>query len=193
MKKKTIFKWVNRIISIVLMVVLIAVAALVVINKASGGEPEISGYQLKTVLSGSMEPGIQTGSIIAVKPIEGEERNNLTKGDVITFMESEDKLVTHRIIDIQTSGENVMYTTKGDNNNAPDSNPVLAENVVAVYNGFTIPYLGYISTFAQSPNGSIAFLIIPGFLMLGYSIFIIWRALRELEDQKKPQTNVTNS
>lgn len=193
MKKKTLFKWVNGIISSVLMIVLFAVAALVVINKASGGEPEVFGYQVKTVLSGSMEPDIQTGSIIAVEPIEGDERNELKNGDVITFMESEEKLVTHRIIDVKGSGENVIYTTKGDNNNAPDTNPVLAENVVAVYDGFTIPYLGYISSFAQSPNGSIAFLIIPGFLMLGYSIIIIWRALRELDDQKRTSTDATNS
>lgn len=32
------------------------------------GEPQVFGYQLKTVLSGSMEPEIKTGSIIAVKP-----------------------------------------------------------------------------------------------------------------------------
>jgi signal peptidase I len=193
MNKKTLFKWVNGIISSVLMIILISVAALVVINKASGGEPEVLGYQIKTVLSGSMEPDIQTGSIIAVEPIEGDERNGLKNGDVITFMESEEKLVTHRIIDVKGSGENVIYTTKGDNNNAPDTNPVLAENVVAVYDGFTIPYLGYISSFAQSPNGSIAFLIIPGFLMLGYSIFTIWRALRELDDQKRTSTDATNS
>ncbi|WP_068673107.1 signal peptidase I SipW [Oceanobacillus sp. Castelsardo] len=193
MKKKALFKWVNRIISSVLMIVLFAVAALVVINKASGGEPEILGYQLKTVLSGSMEPEIQTGSVIAVTPVEGDERKELGNGDVITFMESDDMLVTHRVIDVNNSGDNVFYTTKGDNNNAPDTNPVLAENVVAVYQGFTIPYLGYISSFAQSPNGSIAFLIIPGFLMLGYSILIIWRALRELDDHKKTPTDATNS
>lgn len=193
MKKRTLFKWLNRIVSTVLMVALIAVLVLVVINKASGGEPEVFGYQLKTVLSGSMEPDIQTGSIIAVKPIDGETKYNLKKDDVITFMESEDKLVTHRIIEVSGSGENITYTTKGDNNNAPDTNPVLAENVIAVYEGVTVPYIGYISSFAQSPKGAIAFLIIPGFLMLAYSIFTIWRAIRQLDDQKKISTDATNS
>ncbi|MFD1849038.1 signal peptidase I SipW [Oceanobacillus bengalensis] len=193
MKKKTVFKWLNRFVTGVLMILLIGVAFLAVTAKLTGGDPQVFGYQLKTVLSGSMEPDIQTGSVIAVKPIADEQRGDLKKGDVITFMESEDKLVTHRIVDSKTTGNGVIYTTKGDNNNAADSSPVLAENVVAVYSGVTIPYVGYISSFAQSPNGSIAFLIVPGLLMLGYSGFTIWRAIRELDDQKNKPVDVPNS
>lgn len=182
---KKFFKVLNGIVSTVLMITLIGVAALVFVNKASGGEPQVFGYELKTVLSGSMEPGIQTGSVIAVEPIDGDDRNNLKEGDVITFMESDDKLITHRIIEVNDTENGVIYTTKGDNNKAPDSNPVLAENVVAVYNGFTIPYVGYIAEFSSSPNGIIALLIVPGFLLLGYSAFTVWRAIRELDKMNK--------
>ena len=66
-EKEKIMKWINNIVSGILMILLISVASVVVITKVSGGEPQLFGYQLKTVLSGSMEPGIQTGSIIAVK------------------------------------------------------------------------------------------------------------------------------
>ena len=140
-------------------------AFLVVSSKASGGEPQAFGYQLKTVLSGSMEPTFKTGSVIAVKPLNTEERKTLKEDDVITFQESEDILVTHRIIGVTTSGEHVMYETKGDNNNAADMEPVLAENVVAQYAEFTIPYLGYFIDFAQSKEGGAILLIGPGLLL----------------------------
>lgn len=69
-KKEKTMKWINNIVSGILMILLISVATVVVISKASGGEPQLFGYQIKTVLSGSMEPDIQTGSIIGVKLAE---------------------------------------------------------------------------------------------------------------------------
>lgn len=178
-------KIISNLITAVLFVNLIIMAFLVISSKASGGEPKVLGNELKTVLSGSMEPTFLTGSIIAVKPLEGDEKKNLQNGDVITFMASEDKLITHRIIGVTKSGENVMYQTKGDNNNAADMDPVLSDNVKAIYTGFTIPYIGYFIDFAQSKEGSAILLIGPGVLLLGYAAFSIMQALRELDPQSK--------
>lgn len=178
---KKILKMISNLITVVLFINLILMAFLVVSSKASGGEPQAFGYQLKTVLSGSMEPTFQTGSVIAVQPLNLEERKSLNKDDIITFQTSEEILVTHRIIGVQTSGEHVIYETKGDNNNTADMDPVLAENVTAVYTGFTIPYLGYFIDFAQSKEGSAILLIVPGVLLLGYAGFTIFRALREID------------
>jgi|SRR5699024_7435840 len=181
-KKRKMMKWFNRVVTSVLFVLLIGVASMVLIAKVSGGEPNMFGYQLKTVLSGSMEPDIKTGSIIAVKP--GGDMTRFEQGDVITFQEDANKLVTHRVIDVSQSGENTMYQTKGDNNSSPDAQPVLSENVVAQYTGFTIPYVGYFISFAQSKNGAFL-LLIPGFLLIGYSVFTIWRALSTMEISSK--------
>ncbi|MGP4064534.1 signal peptidase I SipW [Oceanobacillus sp. M65] len=182
MSLKQVKKWVSHITTYVLFAALIVMAVVVVSSKASGGEPEIAGYQLKTVLSGSMEPGIQTGSLIAVMP-DGDMKR-FKDGDVITFMDEEEKLITHRITEVMASGEQVMYRTKGDNNNVEDLQPVLSENVVAEYTGFTIPYLGYLVNFAQSRNGAFL-LLIPGILLLCYSGLTIWRTLGEIEKQNK--------
>lgn len=182
---KKAFKWLNRLISTVLIILLITVAGLVVTAKMQGGEPNVFGYQIKTVLSGSMEPEIQTGSIIAVKTLTDEEKNSLAVGDVITFKESENRLVTHRIIEVKETAEGTIYTTKGDNNDGPDREPVLASNVIASYHGFTIPYAGYIVTFAQSPNGALVFLVFPGMVMVGYSLITIFMAIRKLDGKSK--------
>lgn len=187
MKKKKRMKRISSIVSGILMVLLISVASVVVFTKISGGEPQLFGYQLKTVLSGSMEPGILTGSIIAVKP--AEDKTNFKKGDVITFQEEENILITHRITEVVKSGDSVLYRTKGDNNNAEDMNPVLSDNVVAEYTGFTVPYVGYFINFTQSKNGAFL-LLIPGLLLLLYSGFTIWRALGEIELAPKKKVNI---
>ena len=186
-KKQKRMKRINSLISGILMVLLISVASVVVITKISGGEPQLFGYQLKTVLSGSMEPGILTGSIIAVK--QAVDKTSFKKGDVITFQEEENILITHRITEVVKSGDSLLYRTKGDNNNAEDMNPVLSDNVVASYTGFTVPYVGYFINFTQSKNGALL-LLIPGFLLLIYSGFTIWRALGEIELAPKKKVNI---
>ncbi len=162
----------------------IFMAIIVISSKASGGEPSFLGYQLKTVLSGSMEPTFKTGSIIAIQP--AQNKTNLIKDDIITFSESQDKLITHRIIEVVNSGDQVMYKTKGDNNEDPDTNLVVSQNVVGKYTGFTIPFLGYFIDFAKSKNGSALLLILPGLLLLIYSAVIIFNALREIDKSNKP-------
>ena len=187
-------KWVNNVVTSILLLLLIGVALLVTTTKLSGGEPEVFGYQLKTVLSGSMEPDIQTGSIIAVK-LAGD-LTRFKESDVITFREEDERLITHRIVEVVQSSDNVMYRTKGDNNNAEDRNLVLSDNVVAEYTGFTIPYLGYFINFSQSKNGAFL-LLIPGIFLLLYAGFTIWRALSDIavseKEAKQPREKVKGS
>lgn len=181
MNVKKIKKFISYSITVVLYLVLFTMIIVVVSSKAAGGEPEIFGKQIKTVLSGSMEPGIQTGSIIAVKP--GDDMTRFKKGDVITFKQEENMLVTHRVVEVMKSGDHVMYKTKGDNNDAADLEPVLSENVVGEYTGFTIPYIGYFMNIMNSKNGAFLF-IIPGLLLLCYSGFVIGKALSQIEIKK---------
>jgi signal peptidase I len=185
-RPKKIKKIISSSITVVLYLVLFTMIIVVVSSKAAGGEPEIFGKQIKTVLSGSMEPGIQTGSIIAVKP--GGDMTRFKKGDVITFKQEENMLVTHRIAEVIKSGDHVMYKTKGDNNDAADLEPVLSENVVGEYTGFTIPYLGYFMNIMNSKNGAFLF-IIPGLLLLCYSGFVIGKAISQIEI-KKPSESI---
>jgi signal peptidase len=186
MKSKQVKKWISNIITGILFLVLIFMVVVVVSSKVSGGEPQVFGYQFKTVFSGSMEPGIKTGSIIAVK--SGGDMTRFKQDDVITFMQDKDVLVTHRITEVIKNGNQVMYRTKGDNNKVEDLNPVQSGNIVAQYKGFTVPYLGYFMDFTNSKNGAFIF-IIPGILMLCYSIIVIWRTFVQIEIVSKKTTD----
>lgn len=183
MVAKKVFKVISSLITWVLFLLLIFMVFVVISSKASGGEPQFLGYQLKTVLSGSMEPTFKTGSIIAIKSVD--DSTSLKKDDVITFMESEEKLVTHRIIEVVGNGEQTMYQTKGDNNEDLDTNPVLPQNVVGKYSGVTIPYAGYLIDYAKSKNGSALMLILPGLLLIIYSAVSILKALKEIDKTNK--------
>lgn len=191
MNAKTIKKWISTSVSTILFLTLLFILFVVISSKASGGEPQFLGYQLKTVLSGSMEPGIKTGSIIVVK--SAEDKTQFKKGDVITFKADETMIVTHRIIEVNKTSKDVIYKTKGDNNNTADLEPVLSQNVIAKYTGLTIPYIGYFLNFSQSKMGSALLLILPGFLLLGYSVITIWRAIAQIDERKTPPENFKKS
>ena len=173
-------------LNLFLLAVLGLMLFLAAVNKVSGGEAELFGYQVKTVLSGSMEPVFETGSVIAVQSLKtDEEKSKLKNGQVITFLTEENILITHRIIEVQTSGKNVLYKTKGDNNDGADTDLVSSENVRAVYTGWTVPYLGYFIEFFHTKNGAVLLMIVPGILLLGFAALMIIQGLRELEHQAK--------
>lgn len=158
---------------------LIMLTVIVISSRASGGEPELFGYQLKIVLSGSMEPTFHTGSIILVKKVE--DPTVMKEGDVITFVNENNQTVTHRIIDVLNQSGKPFYQTKGDNNEDPDSNLVIPDNVLAKYTGITVPYVGYFLEYASTPIGTAILLIIPGAILLGYSVITIRQAIKEVE------------
>lgn len=112
----------------------------------------IFGLQIYTVLSGSMEPAYQTGSLIYVKEVDTEE---LKENDVITFRLGGSTIATHRIVEVvmEENDSGIRFRTKGDANDNVDSNLVSGEDVIGTPI-FTIPYLGYLAVFIQQPPGS---------------------------------------
>ena len=173
MKWKKSIRIFNNILTTLLFIALLFTMILVVSSNLTGEDTSLLGYQLKSVLSGSMEPDIKTGSIIAIK--SGIDMTDLEEGDVITFFTEEESFVTHRIVEIPKEGG--QYITKGDANNRNDLNPVLAENIIGEYKGFTIPFAGYLIGFSSSKTGIFILLIVPGILLTIHSFIIIWRVM----------------
>lgn len=103
--------------------------------------PEIFGINTYCIQSGSMEPILETGSLIfTMKP------KDIKIGDIITFQKW-DIPVTHRVVDIQ----NGMYVTKGDANGKEDQGGILEKELLGKVlklpgDRYCIPYMGYIHT-----------------------------------------------
>ena len=107
---------------------------------------KLMGGGTYTILSGSMEPTYHVGSLIIVQPVDHKE---LKVGDPITFTIAEDRVVTHRIVDIK---DYEWFTTKGDANEVEDASPTYYENIIGKPI-FSIPYLGYLIYLIKYPPG----------------------------------------
>ena len=169
----------------------------------------VIGLTPYTVLSGSMEPTYHVGSLIYVKEVEPSE---VEVGDPITFVVNEDLLVaTHRVveIDVQTSRQQTIvdengeamvdaegnpiyeevpldepayyFTTKGDANDAVDGAQVYYKNLLGVP-VFTIPYLGYLSSWIQTKKGMIISINVALILLL---LTFLPDLLRSVDDAPK--------
>ena len=141
--------------SLLVIVLLLAVALVGV---------RLFGITPYTVLSGSMEPTYHVGSLIYVKKADPKD---LKVGDPLTYVIEGGTVVTHRIVDIIENEEDpsdIRFKTKGDNNNTEDGTPVNAKNVLGKP-VFTIPLLGYLAHFIQTPPTS--------YLSIGICVVIV--------------------
>lgn len=148
--------------------------------KASGEEANLFGYQIKSVLSGSMEPEMKTGSIIFVKLTDADQL--FYENDVITFKTKDNMTVTHRIKQVNNEGES--FVTKGDANDGLDIEPVQREDILGSYNGISIPYLGYVMMFLRSSKAQALIFILPGLAIMGYAFFKMRQAIRGNKNKK---------
>ncbi|MGI6582777.1 MAG: signal peptidase I [bacterium] len=166
----------------ILTLVLMAVLVLSLLqSRFTGSAPTIAGHHLYVVLSGSMSPAFETGSLVVVRPVEAED---IAVGDIITFREpgEETKLTTHRVVEIEKQG-GLHFITKGDANGVVDQEPVPAENLVGRV-VLAIPYAGYVADFAQTKQGLVTMVIIPGILIIIFEARNLLRYAGELEREK---------
>ena len=142
-------------ISTLLVITVVALAILLVGVRLVGLTPY-------TVLSGSMEPAYHVGSLIYVRPIDAQD---IEVGTPLTFSVSDGSLVaTHRVVEIITENGETLYITKGDANDVTD--PPLSYSRVIGSPVFSIPFLGYFSTWLQSGAGVIAGIALAAMLLL---------------------------
>lgn len=113
-------------------------------------------FRFFLVQSGSMEPVISTGDIILINALSTYQKN-----DIVTFMESNGRIVTHRIID--KSGD--LFITKGDANRIEDNAKTKPQNILGKL-VFTFPKIGYLVDFSKSDKGFLFFIVFPGIVLI---------------------------
>ena len=134
----------------------------------------ISGIVPYVVLSGSMEPTIETGSLCFINKHTNFKK--IKEKDIIAFKSKEGTLATHRVVKVTKSG----IKTKGDNNNNIDSNIIVKENFVGK-NIFWIPKVGYVVKKIQSTKGKI--ILITCVVLLFISAFLFGEDKKTEEKQ----------
>lgn len=113
-----------------------------------------------------MEPTIDTGDLIFIK-----SQAEYTNDDVITFTDTKNRTITHRIIAVNNGANGKTFTTKGDNNDTQDPDPVPVASVLGKWH-FTIPKIGYFLVAIQKPAGVVLFFgVLITLLLLEMTIF----------------------
>ena len=113
------------------------------------------------LVGNSMYPVIESGTFVVLK-----QDQKYILGDIIGFVNEENKNVVHRIV--EQTGEG--FITKGDNNKRNDPGVVPVDEVIG-RTVFVIPYVGYTSLFLQTP--------------IGISIFGIWALIMYSKNKDK--------
>lgn len=142
LKRKKIFTFFVYIIVLPIIVYNISLIIVSMVNKSE--TPSFFGIKAYVIVSGSMQPELNIGDIVIVKK---QKSDKIQVGDIISFREGE-TIITHRIIEINEKDGEKQFITKGDYNNAKDSNAVKYESVEGVCIN-KIPYLGNIVLFLK--------------------------------------------
>lgn len=120
-----------------------------------------------TVLTGSMQPTLNPGDVIAVR---SPDTGTFGVGDIVTYRpkSGDNTVITHRIVEKTVALDGtVKYITRGDDNNATDA-PILPEQIVGVYM-YDVPYVGYVFSLAGSNGPAIAIGLAAA--LLGYAVW----------------------
>lgn len=141
-KSNPILKAISIATKTVLWALIVITLTLLLITVASR-KTDILGYRMYIIMSGSMEPTIHVKDAIITKQID-EPKN----GDIIAF-ENGNMITVHRIIKVYTEGDNRLYQTKGDNNNADDPGLVQKTQVKGKVK-YVLPFVGRAVLFLQS-------------------------------------------
>lgn len=129
----------NNLVYVPILSVLLVIAILV-----SG----VFKYQLMAIASNSMNPVFYRGDAVVMQRLKSDDLSEIKIGDILVF-ESDKRIVVHRVIAKEQSlGGKTLYQTKGDNNNAPDSELVDPSNIVGKFK-FGIKFIGYPSVVLQ--------------------------------------------
>lgn len=149
----------------------------------------IFGIKSFTIMTGSMEPTIETGSVLFT--LSSPTYKN---GDIIAF-KSGDVTITHRIVGTQDSAGNLIsnlaaplsgyvgineianFQTKGDANSSVDSNLVKRDEVVGKAL-FHLPYIGKLSMSLKTPIGFLIMVVLPTVLFV---LTELWGIKKEIE------------
>ena len=157
---KKFFLTLINIISVMIIAAAVVVLCLVVFTK-QGEAPNLGGYTVFRITTGSMRPSYDTDTLILVKKTDPSQ---IQVGDVISFYSADPALDgavnTHRVIAIEEDGTDWKYTTQGDANNIPDQYGTDSEALIGKVVASSLA-LGKLARLVANPLVFIPVILIP--------------------------------
>ena len=196
----------EKVVKLVIAVVLVSVLLGYVYDR-NGGSFDFSDTQVRIVISGSMdgEPreqyDIETipvksmvfiSEVPTTEPARSHFYQSQEVGDVLTFdythpVSHEHMVVTHRIVDIQSSGAGYTFTLAGDSirddptNSSTQTVTSWSGDVIGEVTGVA-PWLGALTVFISTTTGKVVLVLIPCMILIASETRNIVRILRGKDD-----------
>lgn len=137
-------------------------------------QPTFLGFSSAVVISGSMSDTIEVNDYIVCRA-----QRTYKVGDIVTYINENDNLITHRIVSESDAG----FITQGDANNTPDRDPVNPESIVGRV-VMVIPGIGLFIEFLQTPMG------LAGTAMIGVLLIMLPSVLEKAgENEEQSEEN----
>ena len=139
--------------------------------------PRLVGGHAYAVMSGSMQPALDPGSVVVVRPIDVED---IDVGSVITFQiePGEPGVATHRVVSQgMHDSEGPIFRTQGDANGATDRHwvrPVQVKGEV----WYAVPYVGRLTALLPMTAKEVGIALIAVSL-LSYALYMFVLSLRD--------------
>jgi signal peptidase len=153
---------------------------------AVGVGPRTGRYQVVTVLTGSMRPGMPEGSVVLSVPTQVQ---HIRVGDVITYrIPAEDRrVVTHRVVEVVEPG---TVRTKGDANAEPDPWLARLKGGQVSKAHADVPKVGYVLERLREPTTSRMLVWAVPFVLAVLWVRDIWSRTDDAEPATAPAVAV---
>ena len=178
-KKKRITIVISALMGFAVLLCIVVIAQVL-----SKGYVSIGGYSLFRVVTGSMEPTMQVGTMLIAEDTPIEE---IQPGEIVTFRSREPGMfrviITHRVLSVQTGSNGKRYLeTKGDANPYADANYVDEDYLI----GRVVWYTGENNVFAQimkvvtGKTGFLACIVLPCILS---GLFVMKDCIKNMREE----------
>ena len=143
---------------------------------------KIGNWSLFAINGNSMDDVIKDGDLIAVNR---DIKSIYEKNDIVCYYShSKNKvmIIAHQIVEVYEDDSNVLYLTKGINNDYDDETLVNHNEIIGEYKNFRIPLLGYVVRFSNTTWGYLCLVVLPLGVM---SVIVTYELMKELSKKKE--------
>lgn len=169
MKKYNVLEIVTRILLLISLVLAMTVGYQILTN----GYVSIGGYSMFRVVTGSMEPTINTGALLICEDASIDE---IEVNDIVCFRSNmtaiKNQIVTHRVIEIQNNENNLRLITKGDANTVEDALYVTSYNLIGKVTWYSQEgnIIAKVISFMNGQIGFLSCVVIPVLVVCGLTL-----------------------
>lgn len=157
---KKIFFAIIDIISVLIIAAAIFVLCIVLMT-TPGKPPQIMGYTVLRITTGSMAPTYGIDTMVIVKDTKASK---IQEGDVISFYSTDPSLDgavnTHRVVEVHEENGARTFVTKGDKNNVVDAYDVEEKYLIGKV-VYASKLLGKLSRLVSNPIVFLPVILIP--------------------------------